>query len=203
MSNGTSGNINNINYGGTAAAGSEPFERIRVVAASVADAASRAYETIEYHDQVPLAVAAREVELNVRLPGDDDLAAAKAMLEAAGPGPYSDRKLIYARETVLLAEYPPTVKAVLQAMRIGDLGIVSSPCETFVETGLAIKEASPLKPTFCIELANGYNGYLPTPEHHEWGGYETWRARSSYLAPDAEPAIRSTLLELLGKVAAD
>ena len=53
----------------------------------------------------------------------------------------------------------------------------ASPCETFVETGLAIKAASPLKPTFTIELANDYRGYLPTAEHHKLGGYETWRAR--------------------------
>jgi hypothetical protein len=77
---------------------------------------------------------------------------------------------------------------------------VSSPCETFVETGLAIKQASPLQPTFTIELANGYNGYLPTPEQHALGGYETWRAKSSYLAVDAEPLVRGKQLELLWKV---
>ena len=59
------------------------------------------------------------------------------------------------------------------------------PCEVFVEIGLEIKAKSPLKPTFTIELANGYNGYLPTPEQHALGGYETWRARSSYLEVDA------------------
>ena len=89
----------------------------------------------------------------------------------------------------------------LQAIRIGGLGIVSSPCETFVETGLAIKQASPLQPTFVIELANGYNGYLPTPEQHQLGGYETWRARSSYLEIDAATKIQSTLLSLLREVA--
>jgi thiol-disulfide isomerase/thioredoxin len=66
-----------------------------------------------------------------------------------------------------------------------------------------VKEQSPLGTTFVIELANGYNGYLPTPEHHELGGYETWRARSSYLAEDAEPKIRQTVLDLLEKVAGD
>ena len=65
-----------------------------------------------------------------------------------------------------------------------------SPCETFVEIGLEIKKQSPLKPTFTIELANGYNGYLPTPEQHKLGGYETWRARSSYLEVDAATGSR-------------
>ncbi len=107
---------------------------------------------------------------------------------------------VYARETVLLAKYPPTVKAKLQALRVGDLGIVAVPCEVFVEIGLEIKKTSPLKPTFTIELANGYNGYLPTPEQHKLGGYETWRARSSYLEPDASTKIVATLRGLLRQV---
>jgi hypothetical protein len=107
---------------------------------------------------------------------------------------------IYARETVLMAAYPATMKARIQALRLGDLAIVSSPCETFTETGLAIKARSPFAQTFTISLGNGYNGYLPTPEQHRFGGYETWRARSSYLAEDAEPRIRQTQLELLKKL---
>jgi neutral ceramidase len=93
------------------------------------------------------------------------------------------------------------VKVRLQAIRIGSLGIVSSPCETFTETGLAVKKDSPLSRTFTIELANGYNGYLPPPEQHRLGGYETWRARSSYLAADAEPKVRESMLKLLRAVA--
>jgi hypothetical protein len=86
-------------------------------------------------------------------------------------------------------------------LRIGDLGIAAVPCEVFAATGLEIKASSPLKPTFLIELANGYNGYLPTPEQHAWGGYETWPARSSYLEVDAAPRIRDGVLDLLASVA--
>jgi hypothetical protein len=108
---------------------------------------------------------------------------------------------IYARETLLLNDYPPYIDTILQAIRIGELGIATTPCETFVETGLAIKAESPLKPTFTIELANDYRGYLPTAEQHALGGYETWRARSSYLEVEAEAKIRRELLKLLGEVA--
>ncbi|MCA9132018.1 MAG: hypothetical protein KDA45_02640 [Planctomycetales bacterium] len=200
MTNGTSGDINNVNF----FEGHDrqpPFEQIRLVAADVAASALVAYQRVEFHDWVPLKMQQKEIELGVRRPDAQELARAKKLLAEAGPGPLSDRRLIYAHETVDLAEYPPTVAVKLQAIRIGDLGIVSSPCETFVETGLAIKKQSPLKPTFTIELANGYNGYLPTPEQHALGGYETWRAKSSYLAVDAEPKIRQTLLDLLEKVA--
>ena len=70
----------------------------------------------------------------------------------------------------------------------------------FAETGLEIKRRSPLRPTFTIELANGYNGYLPTPEQHRLGGYETWPQRASYLEVDASTKIQTTLLDLLNRV---
>ena len=200
MSNGTSGDINNVDFSRPQER-KGPFEQIQVVADSVAQTAYDAYQKIEHRNWVPLAMAEREIELGVRIPSAADLAEAKATLAKAGDPPYKKLDEYYARETVLLAEYPPSVKAKLQAIRIGDLGIVSSPCETFVEIGLALKQKSPLKPLFTIELANGYNGYLPTPEQFDLGGYETWRARSSYLERNAATKISATLEELLGTVA--
>lgn len=199
MSNGTSGDINNINFAGAAPGRRQPYEQIRVVANSVAQTAIEALKDIQYRNHVTLAAAEKEIELGVRLPSSEDVERAKQIL-AKAPTPLKTQPQIYARETVLLAKYPPTVKAKLQAYRIGELGIVSSPCETFVEIGLEIKKQSPLKPTFTIELANGYNGYLPTPEQHARGGYETWRARSSYLEVNASPKITKAILELLDQV---
>lgn len=200
MSNGTSGDINNVDFF-EGAPGRQPFEQIRLVAEDVASSAKNAYDRIEFHDWVPLVMAEAEVELGVRKPTAEEVTKARQVLEELGEGPYRDRVGIYANETIDMDTYPETVRAKLQAIRIGELGIVSSPCETFVETGLAIKRDSPLKPTFTIELANGYNGYLPTARQHQLGGYETWRAKSSYLATDAEEQVRSTLLKLLSQVA--
>jgi len=83
---------------------------------------------------------------------------------------------------------------------LGDLAIAAIPCEVFVEIGLEIKKKSPFGQTFTVSLANGYNGYLPTPQHHQWGGYETWRARSSYLEVDASNKITDTVLDLLDEL---
>jgi neutral ceramidase len=201
LSNGTSGDINNINFSGPAPGKRQPGEQARIVADSVARAAYAAYKTIQHRDWAPLAMAEKEIELGVRLPDAADIKRAEEILENAKGRPLKTLPEIYARETVLLARYPATVKAKLQAIRIGELGIVATPCETFVEIGLEIKKKSPLKPTFTIELANGYNGYLPTPEQHRLGGYETWRARSSYLEAEASRKVTATLLELLGSVA--
>ena len=54
--------------------------------------------------------------------------------------------------------------------------------------------------TMVIELANGYNGYLPTPQQHGWGGYETWRAKSSYLEVDASVKMIAAFKELFGEL---
>ena len=86
-------------------------------------------------------------------------------------------------------------------MRVGDFAVAAMPCEVFAETGLQIKQRSPIKPTINIGLANGYNGYLPTPEQHAVGGYETWLARTSYLEVEASTRIRDTALALLAKLA--
>src|SRR5262249_10110693 len=157
---------------------------------------------IRHRDWAPLAMAEKEIELGVRLPNEADTARAKRILEEAkNKKVLTTQAEIYARETVLLAKYPPKVAIKLQALRIGELGVTAIPCEVFVQIGLEIKKKSPFRPTFTIELANGYNGYLPTPEQHQWGGYETWRARSSYLEVDASTKITATLFELLQQIA--
>jgi hypothetical protein len=201
MSNGTSGDINNINFAGPAPPPKAEFEQIRLVSDSVARAAFAAYKTIRHRDWVSLAMKEKEIELGVRRPDPSDVARAKDILAAAKKPVLQTLPEVYARETVFMSKYPNTVRIKLQAVRVGELGIASSPCETFAATGLAIKKSSSLRPTFTIELANGYNGYLPTPEQHKLGGYETWRARSSYLEVDAATKIQATLLDLLNDVA--
>ncbi|MBI1830326.1 MAG: hypothetical protein HYR84_02610, partial [Planctomycetes bacterium] len=201
MSNGTSGNINNVNFGKMAPGKRQPGEQARVVSESVAKAAFDAYRKVKHVDWLPLKMAQREIELGVRKPSAKEVEDAKERLDQMKGKPLTKVPEIYARETVLMAQYPAKVPVILQAIRIGDLAIVANPCETFVEIGLDIKKRSLFQHTFTIELANGYNGYLPTPEHHAVGGYETWRARSSYLEVNASRAIITTWLDLLREAA--
>jgi hypothetical protein len=132
-----------------------------------------------------LKMAQTEIELGVRGPTVEETRAAQHRLDQMKGKTLTKLPEIYARD----------------AIRIGELGIVANPFDTFVEIGLEIKKKSPLKHTFTIELANDYNGYLPTPEHHDLGGYETWRAQSSYLEVNASRTITSAWVELLKEVA--
>lgn len=200
LSNGTSGNINNIDFR-VEGKPQAPYEQMTIVANKVAAEVYRAYQTLEFQDYVTLASVQRDITLGVRKPTPEELEEAKAIVAAAEGPEMKGAREIYARESVLISEYPDTVPLTLQALRVGDVGIAAIPCEVFVEIGLQIKAESPLERTFTIELANGYNGYLPTAEHHALGGYETWRARSSYLEVHAADTIAATVLELLHEVA--
>jgi len=199
LSNGTSGDVNNINFK-EAAPKLKPGERSRLVAEAVADAAMKALEKAEYRSDVQLQSAGTVIELPVRKPTGDDVKRAEGVLAKAKDPNLRGAEEVYARETVKMNAYPDTVKVPLQALRIGDLAIATIPCEVFTEIGLSIKKASPFKPTCVVSLANGYFGYLPTPEQHALGGYETWRARSSFLGTKSSVEIEKQLGMLLKQV---
>ena len=67
LSNGTSGNINNVDFRQQRPA-EPPFARMKAVANDVAAEALRVANSISYHDWVPLAVRQTEIELGVRRP---------------------------------------------------------------------------------------------------------------------------------------
>ncbi len=199
LSNGTSGNINNINFR-VRRVRQKPYEQMSIVADKVAMKVFAAYQKMAFVDGAELAAVQQEMTLGVRLPTAADVFKAETIMAAAASPEMISMSEIYARETVLLSKYPSEVKLILQAFRLGDVLIGAIPCEVFVETGLELKQTSPSDNTFIIELANGYNGYLPTPEQHALSGYETWRARSSYLEVDASEKITLVMKKLFGQL---
>ena len=196
MSHGTSGDQHWMDY-------SQPKKQISIdiYADRVAQAAMEAYKTIEYHDWAPVAMAERKLTLKRRLPDADRLAWAEEKIAAMGERTKpKDRPEVYALEQIYLRD-DPVRELRLQAVRIGGLGITAIPCEVYAITGLKLKAQSPLELTMNIELANGGEGYIPPPELHPFGGYNTWPARSAGLELQAEPKTVDTLLALLEEVA--
>ncbi len=198
LANGTSGNINNVNF-----RGGQPrqpaYGQMRLVANDVAAAVHTALAKVQYRDWVPLAAAHRELRLATRRPAAEELPRARELVNRAPSFPrMATLPEVYARESILMADWPAQVNAPLQAFRIGELRIGAIPGEPFAEVGLELKRRS--ANTFVISLANGYYGYIPTPEQHRLGGYETWRCRWSFLETEASVKIVDGLLDLLGKL---
>jgi neutral ceramidase len=199
MSNGTSGDVNNIDFRRKGQP-LPPYQKMREVADEVAEAVHRGLASVEYRRQAPLAAAARDLVLTVRKPTEEQVAHAREVL--ARPADAKSKlphERTYAERVMQLHETPDRVSVMLQAFRVGDLGIAAIPFEVFTETGLAIKKGSPLARTFTIELANGSCGYLPTPRHHALGGYETWLG-TNRVEVEASDKIELEILGLLAEV---
>eukprot|EP00913_Durusdinium_trenchii_P005676 g5294.t1 len=193
LSNGTSGDINNINFRARSPR-RKPYEKMEEVGRLVAQRVYDASKSISYHDWVPLAAAKRDLKLKVRKP-DSELLAYVRKIQQNKPDAkkYHSREQNYARRVLQLAESPDTVTVPLQAVRIGELAIAAIPFEVFVEIGLEIKDKTPFKQSFTIELANGSYGYLPTPEQHKLGGYETWMGTNRVEKPASDKIVKQIL----------
>lgn len=203
MSNGTSGDVNNVNYAEPQPPPRKPGEQISHVARRVATEVKRVYLTLGFRRSVELRSVEADITLGVRKPTTSELASARELIAQAKRdtnGQLLDQPAIYARESLLLDEYPDRVSLRLQAHRIGNLSLAAIPCEVFTRIGLDLKRVTPFTSHFTVSLANGYNGYLPTPEDHRLGGYETWRARSSYLEVDASTIITAELKRMMEKL---
>ncbi|HSH16847.1 MAG TPA: PVC-type heme-binding CxxCH protein, partial [Verrucomicrobiae bacterium] len=195
MSQGTSGDLMWMDYGA-------PRRQIGydAYAKEIAERVTGLVKRMEWHDTAPLKMAERKLELGYRVPDAARLNWAREMATRLGDKLPQSQPEIYALESIYLNDRPRT-ELVMQALRIGELGIAALPNEVFAITGLKIKQQSPLAATFNIELANGAEGYIPPPEQHRFGGYTTWAARTAGREVGAEPRIVETALALLEEVA--
>jgi neutral ceramidase len=65
-----------------------------------------------------------------------------------------------------------TLVSEIQALRLGDVALISAPGELFAEIGTSIENSSPFAHTFVVGYANDSLGYLCTETAIREGGYE-------------------------------
>lgn len=201
LSNGTSGNINNNDYSKPSGPRLPPYARMQEVADEVAQAAVAALKQVQWQEWAPLDARYAELRVSQRRPDAEQVAWAEKT-KATRPK-LGDRSSIlpqaYADRVLKLKDAAPEIDLPLQALRIGSVAITGVPCETFVETGLELKAKNPFKPSWTHSIAGGYFGYLPTPEHHELGGYETWLG-TNRVEKQGSVKITAKLLEMLSEM---
>jgi hypothetical protein len=175
LSNGACADINNIDVLSGTRHRNDRYQHTERVAALVAAAAFWAWNEVAFTDDVPLGAAMEEVRLQRRpLPSPEETArgqeidARVAARERVTMGERAFARRVLRRIHDVAAEVPTWV----QALRIGDLVLVSAPGELFVELGLQIKAQSPFGQVMVLELANDTVGYLPTRRAFEEGAYE-------------------------------
>lgn len=173
----------------------------RRVGMTVGAEALKVLARMEFSGDVALNAAQEVIHPAIRdLAGTDEELVAR---ETPGNGLGTGQNPTYLKEAGLvraMKSASPTVAVEVQAFRIGPAAIVSNTTEYFCSLGLTIKQGSPWRPTMVSELTNGYNGYSPTQEAFQGGGYEIRTARSSYLIPGAGEQIAEASLRVLNRL---
>lgn len=212
FTNGATGDLNPLTSKGYACKGT--FEDVERLGKMVADVAIEAMSSIQLIDQPILLSISEMVRLSLVRPSEEKavelIEGQKKVLsdlQASGAGAdeimenvailsYYRKNLRLIRKGLMEDEVPVEV----QAMRIGDSALVGLPVEPFVEVGLRIKSGSPIKPTFIVSYANGYNGYMPVSEAYEQGGYEVTPTYWNRLSKGSAEMVIQKAISLLKKL---
>jgi neutral ceramidase len=207
MANGTSGDVNNSarysekeleNRGPRPKKRYQPYEKAREVAHLCAEKVMQVHKSLKWHDHVKLSSVQRTLTFKRRYPTKEEVKWAEAV-KAKKIKPMSTSRYSTYRTVLAYAskEMPPTIDVVVQTHRIGDLAVAAMPFEVFAEIGLELKQRSPIQPLMNISIANGSHGYLPTPDQHRLGSYETWIGVNK-VQLDASVKMVDALVEMLG-----
>ncbi len=158
----------------------------------------------EKGDMSPVAYGQKFLRINRRFPAkkrvEESLAIVEEGLKKKGSRDM-DTPWLFAKE-VLITDYTirkdPVATVEIQAVQVGGAIYLSNPGELFCQLGLDIKKGSHFPATFVVELANGYNGYIPDEKAFTpgGGGYETVLTRYSNLEITAGRQIADGCIQL-------
>lgn len=156
----------------------------------IAGAAITALARTDYYAEASIATAAARVRASVRRSTPEERRDARRRLEKKPNA--TDPETTYARECLAVEKMRrkrPVRSLEIMGVRIADAFLWGVPGEFFQAFAQDLKQDSSFPNTCCVELANGYNGYICTPDAFNRGGYEIRTARSSFLEPDTGPRI--------------
>lgn len=148
--------------------------RLREVGLSLAAETLRLTHEMCFTNEPVLEYAAEELALGVRLPTSEQVAHAEAVV-AKGEQTAGRWNYVLSLSGILRLHREfkdrPTDCVPIHAVRIGELAIVTNPCELYCQFGLDIRRRSPAKHMMVAELCNGFVGYCPTIYGLLGGGY--------------------------------
>jgi neutral ceramidase len=171
--NGAQGDINMNNL--LAPKKEDREDRLKRIGKMLADETLRLYHEADFHAEAQLGHEVEDLEIEVRLPDAEAVSEARKVLARVDAGEnITGMNLILPFGTVHLQEEygeRPVDTLPVHALRIGDVALVTQPCELYCQFGLDIKRRSPAPLTAVVGLADGYCGYCPTIAGVMGGGY--------------------------------
>ena len=161
---------------------------------AVGAAALQALAKMDYFTQATVDAAARSLWASIRTSTPQQAKAARERLRTHVLDP-GDIETIYAYcllRVEKMRKARPRERLEILGVRIADACFWGVPGEYFQEYAMNVRKTSEFPHTCCVELANGYFGYICTEEAFAGGGYEIRTAPSSYLVEDTGRRIQKT-----------
>lgn len=128
-----------------------------------------------WHAEVPFRHLCEDLSVAVRLPTPERIEASRALLARVDAGETVDgMQVVSAFGAISLQDRfgdNPKEALAMHAIRIGDMAMVTHPCELYAQFGLDIKRRSPAPITAIAGITDGYGGYCPGIYGHLGGGY--------------------------------
>ncbi len=179
-------------------------QKIARISRMIVDKTLSLYENVTFDTSPVLKHAYEDLKVSVRLPDAMALLEGKNILQRIDAGEnIRGMEMIMAFGAVHLQErfgdHPFDILPV-HGIRIGELAIVTQPCELFCQFGLDIKRRSPVGNTIVVGMTDGYNGYCPTIYGLLGGGYSGAPISWTRLEPYAGYKIVETASRLLNRL---
>jgi len=199
LAHGASGDINNVN----AQQKPEPWfpdkarpsQKCAIVGEMLAEQVDQIWNAATFRNDV--SIAATESTFVQHVHKIDDR---KNDESKANDASLSQMERVFAKERLLLLDYPDTIEMPMLTWRIGDWAMATFTGQMFAQCALDLRYASPFETTAIVELANGWGGYVGRRMDYLLGGYEMQLARSSFAMPGTGEEMLCEAIENLRKV---
>lgn len=200
LSYGTGADANTWDFSKSSQVLKTDFKKASLIGKTIANSIYESIKELIWEENPILDMKYKALKIPIQKPSGREISDAETILEKNSIDKIKfdthGMSVIYAREQLLLNEYPDFHIASVQMMKIGSQWIGASGAELFSETGIWLKKNIGNDNFFTICLANTYDGYLVPSHEMKKGGYETWRARSSFLEDGSEKKIKMSMLQL-------
>lgn len=220
--NGTQGDVNHVNVHPTGGYMNDMFidfddvsrgyGHARYIGRVVSGGVLQAYDKVKYMDVDSLKAISRKVAVPSNLPTQEELKEARIIHAMHQEGrdaelPYEGMMLTTmvakAARMIRLEHAPEFYEIELTGIAIGDVVMLGFPGEPFNGVGRELKETEGWQLVLPTCLTNGSDGYFPTRDAYEEGGYEAASSRfragvSELLAEESRQLLAE--LEATGRV---
>ena len=175
----------------------------RFVGRALAGTILQVYDKVEYIDVDEISMLSRTVNVPANKPDPANVPKAREYKRLHLEGrddliPFQGMELTTVVAEALcvcrLQDAPDSYDLSVTGLKIGDIALVGIPGEPFTEIGVRVKANSGWKLILPCISTNGYQGYYPTKDAYDEGGYET---RSSAYASGVGERLAEGAAEIL------